>query len=352
MHKVIVFGPDIKGRGGIASAIQTYIGSGEREFNFTTINSYSTGQGKKNSIIFFKSLFLLVGMLIFRRPDLIYIHAASRGSFFRKSLVVLSCRVFHLPVILHLHGGGFKEFYYGLSSFSQCYIKFIIRASSSFVVLSNGWKTWFLNEVDIFTNIKVIKNGVKESRELPSTKDDKKIIFAGRLVKGKGLEDLFQVLAGLKTGGCDLNLVVAGNGNLTEYQDLAVRLGIKANVTFVGWVERKELDVLMGSARCLVLPSYAEGMPMCILEAFANKLAVVATTVGAIPEMLKHGSDGYLYPPGDIEQLSRFLKIYAENKELAIKDGLAGFKKYSEQYSETVFISETNQVIYDVLNNY
>ncbi len=352
MNKVIVFGPDIKGRGGIASAIQTYIGSDERKFNFKTINSYSTGQGKKNLAIFLKSLFSLVGMLIFRRPDLVYIHTASRGSFFRKSLVVLSCYIFRLPVILHLHGGGFKEFYHGLSSFSQYYIRFIIRASSSFVVLSAGWKTWFLNEVDNFTNIRVIKNGVKESLELSKSKDEKKIIFAGRLVKGKGLEDLFRALAELKSGGCDINLVVAGDGNVMEYKDLAVRLGVKANVTFTGWVKRKKLDVLMRSARCLVLPSYAEGMPMCILEAFANKLPVVATTVGAIPEMLKHGEDGYLYPAGDIEQLSSFLKIYAENKEAAIKDGLAGFKKYSEQYSESVFISETNQVIADVLNNY
>jgi glycosyltransferase involved in cell wall biosynthesis len=349
MNDILIFGPDITGRGGIASAIQTYTGTGEREFNFKIINSYSSGQGKKNLVIFLKSLFLLVGILIFRKPNLVYIHAASKGSFFRKSLVVLSCRVFCLPVILHLHGGGFKEFYHGVSSFSQRYIRFIIRTSSSFVVLSTGWKTWFLNEVDNFTNIRVIKNGVKESCQLPKSKDAKKIIFAGRLVKGKGLEDLFQAIAKLKTDGCDMNLVVAGDGNITEYQALAVKLGIKANVTFAGWVERKELDVYMGNARCLVLPSYAEGMPMCILEAFANKLPVVATTVGAIPEMLKHGTDGYLYPPGDIEQLSSYIKIYVEDQDSAIKDGLAGFKKYSEQYSECVFVNETNKAIYDVL---
>ena len=352
MNRVIVFGPDIKGRGGIAAVIQTYIGSGKAEFNFKTINSYNTGKGLKNLITFVKALFSLIGMLIFRRPDLVYIHAASRGSFYRKSLIVLCCRIFRLPVILHLHGGGFKEFYHGVSSFSQCYIRFIIRTSSSFVVLSVGWKTWFLNEVDNFTNIRVIRNGVKESEELPKSKDDKTIIFVGRLVKGKGLEDLFQALAKLKADGCYMKLVVAGDGNITEYQDLAVSLGIEADVIFAGWLQRKELDAHMGSVRCLVLPSYAEGMPMCILEAFANKLPVVATTVGAIPEMLKHGIDGYLYPPGDIEQLSSFLKIYAEDKDLAIKDGLAGFKKYSEQYSEKVFINETNQAIYDVLNNY
>ena len=224
--------------------------------------------------------------------------------------------------------------------------------SSSFVVLSAGWKDWFLNEVDNFTNISVIKNGVKQSREIPQPKDDNKIVFVGRLVKGKGLEDLFLALKQLQAGGCDMNLVVAGDGNINKYQDLAEELGIKAKVAFVGWVSRKELDVLMVSARCLVLPSYAEGMPMCILEAFSNKLPVVATNVGSIPEMLKHGVDGYLYHPGDIEKLTYYLKIYAEDKELAIKDGLAGFKKYSEQYSETVFINETNQAINDVLKTY
>lgn len=351
MNDIVFYGPDLKGHGGIASVIQTYIGSDERGFNVRAINSYTTGQGKNNLITFFMSLFLLVRMLVFSRPQLVYIHAASRGSFFRKSLVVLCCRFFHLPVILHLHGGGFKEFYQELSSFAQCYIRFIIRMTSTFIVLSAGWKTWFLNEVDNFTNIRVIKNGVKESQELATSKGDRKIIFAGRLVKGKGVDDLFLALSELKTSGCNVKVIVAGDGDVTGYQDLAVKLGIKANVTFAGWVERNELDRLMRSARCLVLPSYAEGMPMCILEAFANKLPVVATTVGAIPEMVKHGSDGYLYPPGDIDQLSSYLKIYAEDEESAIKDGLAGFKKYSEQYSETIFINEMNQAIYDVLNN-
>src|SRR5699024_5739644 len=110
--KVILVGPDINAKGGIAASIallKRYV-----EGKNMKVVAISTTEPDSpfyiNMLIYLRSLYDLAKELVFSSPSIVHVHTASRGSFIRKSIICLTCMVFRVPFVLHLHGGGFKDF--------------------------------------------------------------------------------------------------------------------------------------------------------------------------------------------------------------------------------------------------
>lgn len=350
VNKLLIIGPDVKGKGGIASVIQTFLQADSCDYKISTINTYCTGNGKYNYILFLHAIYRLTLRLLFNKPDVIYLHTASKGSFYRKSILVLICKLFKRKVILHLHGGGFKPFYSNSSKLLKKYIEHIFLITNRVVVLSEHWQVWLLNNVNESLNITVLRNGVKNSQSTSIPLLKKQFVYVGRLVTGKGLEDLFQSIVLLKKDGQVFNTIIAGEGDTDFYISLANKLDIQDYLTFKGWVSRRELDALITESIALILPSYAEGMPMCILEAFANKRPVISTTVGSIPEILIHNQDGFLFEPGVIDDLITYMNLYLNDLEKAQEHGLNGYYKYESDFSDYVFIRNSYEIINSLIN--
>jgi glycosyltransferase involved in cell wall biosynthesis len=95
------------------------------------------------------------------------------------------------------------------------------------------------------------------------------------------------------------SITMAGDGDIAGSRKRAQELGLLDRVTFTGWLDAEQVDDLLESSDVLVLPSYAEGLPMSVIEAFAHGVAVIATPVGAIPEIVIDGESGLLVPAGD-----------------------------------------------------
>lgn len=350
-NKIIVVGPDINGRGGIASVIQTFLNTKNNPFEIELINTYCTSAGKRNLFNFIFALTTLLGRIIFYKPTLVYIHSASKGSFFRKSIIVILCKIFRCKVVFHLHGGGFKEFFNGSHTIIRKYINYIFTSVDLTIVLSDYWKSWLQENMKVPVDVIVLKNGVKPSTCNAKKVSKKQFVFAGRLVEGKGLEDLFEAVKILKGEGEVFQVLIAGEGYKTKYTELAELLDIKDYILFKGWVSREQLDIHISESISLVLPSYAEGMPMCILEAFANKRPVISTYVGSIPEVIEQDVDGFLLEAGDVNKLYLYMKLYIHNTNVADAHGLNGYDKFERFYSESVFINNTFNIINDLILN-
>lgn len=126
----------------------------------------------------------------------------------------------------------------------------------------------------------------------------------GRLSAQKGQLLLVDAFAALVAGGADARLVLAGDGELRgaiEARIASHRLGDRVAIT--GWVASDEIRALLRESRALVLPSFAEGLPVVIMEAFALARPVVSTYVAAIPELVEPGRSGWLVPAGAVEPL-------------------------------------------------
>jgi glycosyltransferase involved in cell wall biosynthesis len=143
-----------------------------------------------------------------------------------------------------------------------------------------------------------------EGVTVPPLAHSNTLLCVGRLSAQKGHALLVDAFARLVCGGLDARLVLAGDGELREAIEARVReAGIPDRVTITGWVAGERVRELLRDSRALVLPSFAEGLPVVIMEAFAMGRPVISTFVGAVPELVLPGVNGWLVPAGDEDAL-------------------------------------------------
>jgi glycosyltransferase involved in cell wall biosynthesis len=131
------------------------------------------------------------------------------------------------------------------------------------------------------------------------------LVCVGRLCEQKGQLLLVEAVAALHARGVRVRLVLAGDGEMRAAVEQAIAAaGIGADVTIAGWVSAEQITALLQDARALVLPSFAEGLPVAIMEAMARERPVLSTYIAGIPELVRDGVDGILIPAGDVRALS------------------------------------------------
>ena len=129
-------------------------------------------------------------------------------------------------------------------------------------------------------------------------------VCVGRLCEQKGQLLLIEAVARLVRGGSPIRLVLAGDGELRNaIEALVAARGLGDHVRITGWIGSAEVRGEMIAARALVLPSFAEGLPVVLMEAMALRRPVVSTFVAGIPELVRDGEDGWLVPAGDLDAL-------------------------------------------------
>jgi colanic acid/amylovoran biosynthesis glycosyltransferase len=127
-----------------------------------------------------------------------------------------------------------------------------------------------------------------------------RLVCIGRLCEQKGQLLLVRAAARLRRAGVPLQLVLAGDGELRPAIEALVReCGIERDVEITGWVDADRVRREILAARALVLPSFAEGLPVVLMEAMALRRPVISTFVAGIPELVRPGVDGWLVPAGD-----------------------------------------------------
>jgi colanic acid/amylovoran biosynthesis glycosyltransferase len=131
-----------------------------------------------------------------------------------------------------------------------------------------------------------------------------RLICVGRLCEQKGQALLLQAAAQVMRGGQPFDLVLAGDGEMRgTLEALVLELRLEDRVRITGWISGAEVRSEILAARTLVLPSFAEGLPVVLMEAMALRRPVLSTYVAGIPELVRDAEDGWLFPAGDLEAL-------------------------------------------------
>ena len=337
-----------EGAGGIASVISTYAACGLFErWPILTLDSHVTGSASRKLIVFAGALTHFVGKLLRGRIGLLHVHAASGSSFWRKSCFVCVAFLFRKPVLLHIHGGNFMSFYedsYG--PIRRRMVRYILEHSTRVITLSPIWRGRLLTIAPRATIVN-IPNPVMVASGKPRKLRCRVVLFLGRISAEKGVFDLIkawkQVSAAV--GGW---LVLAGDGDLDTARSEIVRLGLSDSVELPGWISGVAKDELFARADVCVLPSYFEGMPMSLLEAFGSGIPCAASAVGGIPDIMSDGVEGRLIKPGDIQALADVLIQMLSDKEQYARMSQAALARFHSDFAANVVIPKLEKLYREI----
>jgi colanic acid/amylovoran biosynthesis glycosyltransferase len=162
----------------------------------------------------------------------------------------------------------------------------------------------------------------------------RRLVCVGRICEQKGQLLLLQAAAILHDEGEDFELVLVGDGEMRRDAEETIRQrGLERRVRITGWADGERVRDEINAARCLVLPSFAEGLPVVLMEALALKRPVISTYVAGIPELVENGRCGWLVPAGDVGPLVVALReaLRASPEELEVM-GAEGRRRVLERY--------------------
>jgi len=141
----------------------------------------------------------------------------------------------------------------------------------------------------------------------------RRLVCVGRLSEQKGQLLLIEAVHRLATSGVELELVLAGDGDMRGAIEAEVaRRGLERQVRITGWIASAAVRDEVLAARALVLASFAEGLPVVVMEAMALARAVVATSVAGVPELVVDGDTGWLVAAGDVDALATAMRACLE----------------------------------------
>ena len=338
--RVLQIGPLPPPVGGMASVVVNLLSALEPYCEIRLIdNQKRTPQNRalwQGMLVQLRQLWQLFLLCVTWRPNIVHIHTFSWFTFWRNTIDVVVSKLIFRRVVLHIHGGQFHKFLNSLSWWKRMLVRLVFRASDRVVVLSEEWSRrlsgWCAAE-----KLVVVPNGVPVQSMGCKQKDEIiHVLCLANYSEAKGQSDLLRAVAGTSDPS-SFKIALLGVESEKGYRELLHSLVDKLNLT--GQVEIPgpkigiEKQSYMNKADIFCLPSYDEGLPMSMLEAMATGIPVIMTRVGAIPEVISDRVDGFLYDPGNVNDLTKCIDYLVENPERAEIIGLAGYERVKQEYS-------------------
>ena len=342
--RVLVIGPSTQGaKGGMATVLNVM-----REDAALNSKADLTFYSSYIEAPFFKKACyclwrLLRCILLLPKYDVIHIHSTAFASAFRKALYVYLAKMAGKKVIIHLHTAQYVDYYLNLSPWKQRFLRRSLELSDLVLCLSDVLKRYCEASIGL-KHCAVLNNSI-DTDHYGRIHEEKgayphQLLFLGKVVPGKGVYDLIEVLRRLKEEGKPVSCIIAGDGETDKLGALVESYGLQDLVQLPGWVDGDKKMELLKNCTALILPSYREGLPMSILESMAAGKAIISTAIAAIPEVVEEGVNGWLFQPGDQEALYQILLNYRENQELCLKMGRRNYEKARAKYSSAKLLDE------------
>jgi glycosyltransferase involved in cell wall biosynthesis len=297
----------------------------------------------------FARCLVIIASLVPRRP-LLHVHVAGRGSTIRKIILVHFARALRLPVVLHLHDYDYRKSMQQFPKFIQRLARSMFQISNWVVVLGDKDRDLAETELGVRADrLSVIPNAVPappaQSRVAADvmahggngangwTHGVVQILFLGNPSRRKGVHDLIAALDAPPLRDMDWHMTVAGGGDeIATFRDEAEAAGLADRVDFTGWVGRAETMALLDAADILVLPSYAEGMAMSVLEGMSYGLCVVCTPVGSLQYVIENEVTGLIVEPGNVAGLRHALSRAVEDQGLRNRLGAEAARVFAGKF--------------------
>lgn len=333
--RVLIVGSAEESGGGVASAIRLM----KKMPVWHNYHCYWLGtqiQAGKWTKLRYALTAYLKALFIIWRYDIVHFHTVPNVSMKIQLPVFLLALLGRKKIILHLHVGNQLTMaqYVNFKLGHWCMQKadmLVLLADMFAGYLDKYWK-------DVKTPRQVIHNACEEVIEIPYEQHQKTILFCGRFTDNKRADILIKAFGKIHQKYPDWRLQLLAKGPEEEgCRQLAKQLGIEAKVEMPGFVYGEEKAKYYRQAGLFCLCSHYEGFPMVVLEAWAYGVPVLTTPVGALPDVVKDGKNGFIYNIDDVDGLVEKLDLLMANDELRLK-----MSRYSIEYAKRFSLQTIN----------
>jgi glycosyltransferase involved in cell wall biosynthesis len=331
--KILMISPSFDSQGGISTvAKMQYDYMVSEEYNISHLSSIIEGSAIKRNLYTFRSYFKYLKMLFTYRPALVHIHSSCDRSFYRKLYYIFLAKWTRKKYVLHIHPERFYDFYLNSPKYFRKITKRLFLKSEAVIVLSQAIKD-NLSKIIPENKIHVLNNPIVSSNFRPGeSKKKDMILFLGWIIPEKGVYDILEIIPQVAEKFPEVLFVFCGTKEVEKLRSLCEKPELKNFTDVQGWVEGETKVNILSQSAMLLLPTYSEGFPNVLLEAMASALPIVTTPVGAIPEIMEDGVNGFFISPGDKKAMKEKIMYLLDNPDLGLQMGEANIKLVKEKY--------------------
>jgi glycosyltransferase involved in cell wall biosynthesis len=333
--RVLMVGPGQGVLGGIRALVETFVPLLEREVELVYLPTVTrrrlrdsgTVSPRNIAIVLSQYLRFLFCLASFR-PQVVHVHTSHGIAWLKDTFFLLAAKTCGCRVVLHIHSGYFDELNATRRSLFRCYARQVLLQADAVITVSTEWGRRLERTVAgcrVYSLLNCV--AVETVKATPRSRTGRaRALFLGSVGPSKGVFDLLEAMRQLRSKGCRLHLSIAGDeereGDLRRARAMVAEFGLSETCELVGPVRGKAKARLLEESTVFVLPSYNEGLPVALIEALSAGLAVVATPVGGIPEVVLDGHNGFLVPCRDAGALAGRLALLADDQRLRDLFGL------------------------------
>jgi len=298
----------------------------------------------------FKQLAYVVEALVLarhlNRQNITHIHSHFAGS--SATVAMLASKLCRIPFSYTLHGPAdlYEPEKWHLrektkqAQFVAC-ISYFARSQAMYFSDPQDWQKIFIIHCGV-----VPERYASKALTTQRTAEDVQLLFVGRLSPVKGVRLLIEAFQRAQAQMPELKLVVVGDG--PERQKLeALAASETMNVRFTGYQSQDAVADHLMQSDILVLPSFAEGLPVVLMEALVSQTPVICSQVAGVGELVEHGVSGFIVPASDVESLTKRILELTQNVEQRIAMGKAGQQTVIEQFDIDIEAARIGQLFVD-----
>jgi glycosyltransferase involved in cell wall biosynthesis len=320
--RVLHMGPDPSIGGGMAAAMRGLLSSPLAErYELEVVPTYRGPERLRGVGTFGLALVRLFAWSLRGRGRIVHIHATVRGSTYRKSLCVLIAKALRRRVVIHVHSGAgdVTQFAASRDPISLALFRTSFAAADLIIAVSAATAqalegAYGVLRVEVVPNAAPLVPLIRREEKSIAERGVAVLYLGGFANLAKGGDTMLEALELALAHESTLRVTLAGPGDLPGAgRRLIAR---HPSVAWLGWLDPVAKDRLLRGTEIFAIPSRSEGLPMALLEAMAYEMAIVATEVGGIPEVLSGGEEGLLVPSDSPQALAEALCQLADDPQL------------------------------------
>jgi len=341
---VLVLGPHRGALSGISSHLNSLFASPlAAEFALVHFQVGSQGRAEGRAGRWLRLLispFALAIAIVAHRVTVVHLNTALNvRAYWRDLAYLVVAKICGRRVLYQVHGGALPHEFFPWSRALTAVLRAALRLADAIVVLARVELEAYRRFVP-GREIVAVPNAIDcapyatVARPRSDAQSPLRLAYIGRLAREKGLYELLLGLHSARRLRTQLQLTIAGSGpEESRLKRFAAALGLARNVEFVGPIFGEDKIKLLANADAFILASYSEGLPYAMLESMAAGVPVVATPVGAIPDVVVEGVHGLFVPPGDAVAIAEAIARLALDRDLLARMSAACRTRIAGTYS-------------------